>query len=440
MTDTMYDLYASIKKELRNERYGHHDLCRPIAAILANILYDKRPTRKKIKRARKLLLLTPRYSAAADLRGNVFTWSVARDDHKRSAGDIQRVSTYQKQPFKFVRIPDITEDAYKTIDLAALWSAARLALRSKQRLVEKFYLFCAATYAIKHFKVLEKKELTKRISRLVSYNSSNIPECFLATACRTEGGIATFSLQHGFYYAHRESPPLSVINYENVTAQYLLAWSDFCREQISAFHELHSIARDFEMLTAGYLKFGTARPRPPVKQAARSQPHIICLLPGPKDEQGCVELLEVLCELPANYSITVRMHPFMRESKRLLNVLPSQATLDESPYLADTLSTQYFTAAVGFNTTSLFETLLVHIPCAVFLASSNSFRTPQIPEFRTAEELIKLLAKANSPAALGDYLLGSETFRYPELISAPDPSDYLNEAPKLNDRGGRDIR
>ncbi|MCQ2028297.1 hypothetical protein [Stutzerimonas zhaodongensis] len=436
----MYDLYADMKEELKDERYGRYELCRPVAAILANLLYDKRPIRKKIKRARKLLLLTPRYSAAADIRGNVFTWSVTRDDHKRSAEDIQRVSTYQGQGFEFVRIPDITEDAYKTIDLAALWSAARLAWRSKQRLVERFYLFCAVTYAIKHFKVLEKKDLTKRISRLVTYNSSNIPECFLAAACRAEGGIATFSLQHGFYYAHRESPPLSVINYENVTAQYLLVWSDFCREQISAFHELHSMARDFEMLTAGYLKFGTARPRPPVIQATRSQPHIICLLPGPKDEQGCVELLELLCELPTDYLITVRMHPFMRESKRLLNVLPSQATLDENPYLADTLSMQHFTAAVGFNTTSLFETLLVQVPCAVFLASSNSFRNPEIPEFRTVEELITLLARADSPAALGDYLLGSETFRYPELISAPDPSVYLQEPSNLSGCGGRGIR
>lgn len=423
----MYELYASIKKELKDERYGRYDLCRPVAAILANLLYDKRPPRKKIKRARKLLLLTPKYSAATDISGNVFTWSVERDDHKRSAEDIQRISTYQNQSFQFVRIPDITEDAHKQIDLAALWLAARVAWRSKQSLTNKFYVFCAATYAIKHFKIIEEKGLTKRINRLVTYNSSNIPECFLAAACRAESGIETFSLQHGFYYAHSERPPLSVINYENVTAHYLLVWSEFCREQIAAFHDLHGLSKDFEMLTAGYLKYGTARPMPPAEQQASRPPHILCLLPGPKDEQGCVELLELLCNLPAGYAITVRMHPFMRDSKRLLDVLPAQATLDEGPYLADTLSSQHFTAAVGFNTTSLFETLIVQVPCAVFLASTNSFRNPDIPEFRTVEELVAILGQPHSPAALGDYLLGSETFRYPELIAAPDPSVYLRK-------------
>jgi len=417
----MYDVYARIKKRLQGERHGIYDLSKPIAAIMAGILYDKRPNRKKLKRARKLLLSTPKYSMAPELVGNVSTWSVERDDHRRSAEDIQRISEYQGQGFRFVRIRDLSEDSYKKVDISALWSAARIAWRSHETLINRAFIFCAATYAIKHFKVIDKKGLTQKITRLIAYNSSSVPECFLTTACRAHG-IATFSLQHGFYYDHGQKPPLAVINYENVTAQYLLVWSEFCREQISVFHRRQRIDIDFEMLTAGYLKYGTARPTPAMPAEANARPHILCLLPGPKDEQGCVELLELLSKLPEDYRITVRMHPFMRESRRLLDVLPRQATLDEGTYLADTLSAQRFTAAVGFNTTSLFETLIVQVPCAIFLASTNSFRTPEIPEFQTVDELIVLLANPTSPAALGDYLLGSETFRYPELISAPVPA------------------
>ncbi|MBA1273554.1 hypothetical protein [Stutzerimonas azotifigens] len=435
----MYDVYARIKKRLQGERYGIYELSKPIAAILANILYDKRTNRKKLKRARKLLLSTPRYTMAADLVGNVFTWTVERDDHRRSAEDIQRISEYQEQRFHFVRIPNLSEDTYKKLDISALWFAARIAWRSRETPINRFFVFCAASYAIKHFKAIDEKGLTKKITRLVAYNSSNAPECFLTTACRAHG-VATFSLQHGFYYDHGQKPPLAVINYENVTAQYLLIWSEFCREQISAFHHRQGIDMEFEMLTAGYLKHGTARPTPAVAAEASVRPHLLCLLPGPKDEQGCVELLELLSELPEDYRITVRMHPFMRESKRLLDVLPRQATLDEDSYLADTLSAQRFTAAVGFNTTSLFETLIVQVPCAIFLASTNSFRTPEIPEFQTAEELIDLLDNPTSSAALGDYLLGSETFRYPEIIGAPIPAAHLvGEGELLNECGERRI-
>ncbi len=435
----MYDVYARIKKRLQGERYGVYNLSKPIAAIMANILYDQRPNRKKLKRARKMLLSTPKYSMAPELVGNVCSWSVERDDHRRSAEDIQQISEYQGQGFRFVRICDLSQDSAKKLDVPALWSAARIAWRSRETLINRAFIFCAATYAIKHFKVIDEKGLTQKITRLVAYNSSNIPECFLTTACRAHG-IATFSLQHGFYYDHGQKPPLAVINYENVTAQYLLVWSEFCREQISAFHNRQGIEIDFEMLTAGYLKYGTARPAPAVATEASARQHILCLLPGPKDEQGCVELLELLSKLPEDYRITVRMHPFMRKSRRLLDVLPHQASLDEGHYLADTLGAQRFTAAVGFNTTSLFETLIVQVPCAIFLASTNSFRTPEIPEFQTVEELIDLLNNPTSPAELGDYLLGSETFRYPELIGSPLPATpQQNKGKPFTDRGWKCI-
>lgn len=52
---------------------------------------------------------------------------------------------------------------------------------------------------MRYFESVERRDLTSGIERLIAYNSSNVPECFLTTACK-RNGIQTFSLQHGLYY------------------------------------------------------------------------------------------------------------------------------------------------------------------------------------------------------------------------------------------------
>ncbi|OLU24545.1 hypothetical protein BVH03_20835 [Pseudomonas sp. PA15(2017)] len=396
--------------------YGGYNLCNPTAAVLAHLLFDKRSTRKKIRSAFKLIRLTPRYRHHDQLKGDAYIWHCDRDDQTRLALGIgNRLSEKQRRNISYM--PAIREDASKSLDWRAMYAAWRITRCCSLPLLLQFYVFSALCHTIKHFRAIDRLRIPQQLTSLVSFNSANIPECFLVTACRHHG-LPTYSLQHGLYHRYRGERPIDIINYENVTASTLLVWSEFCRAEIAAFH--HEIGRtpDYQMQVAGYID----PPEPQTASTASKQAdkQLLCVLPGKRYVGDSIELLHLLASLTPRYRLTVRLHPLLAKDAALMAALPSSASLDDSPTLAHALRAGHYDLAIGFNTTSLFEAMLFGVPCALFQAQSLNLVAEGIPSFSNADELVQLADAPIDTRQLAEYILGASCFRYAEIINAAE--------------------
>ena len=410
----MYSLYAKTKESLRLATYAGHNLCNPAAALLAHLLFDNRSTRKRIRSAIKLIRMTPRYSNHEQLKGHAYIWHCDRDDQSALA-----MSLGKQLERNISFMPAIKQDADKSLDWRAMYAAWKITRRCPLPWLQRFYVFSVLCHTIKHFKAIDTLQIPQQITSLVSYNSANIPECFLVAACRHHG-LPTYSLQHGLYHRYRGEQPIDIINYENVTADTLLVWSEFCRTEIEAFYRETGRSPDFDIQVAGYInppEPAHVSPRP-----AHAQKHLLCVLPGKRYVKDSIELLRLLAALQPRYPLTVRLHPLLASNAALLAALPASATLDDSPTLADTLRAGRYDLVVGFNTTSLFETMLFDVPCALYRAQSLNLNADGVPSFRTAAELAALIESPIDTRPIADYLLGASFFRYREIINAAETS------------------
>lgn len=409
--DLIFTTYSHIKQKLAGMKYKGYDLCKPSAAIIANYLYNPKPTRKKLRDTLKLLWIKPLHSNKKELTGNILAWHTTRSDHKNNAEHICRSLSHSTPPFKMVRIPKITKDYKRTCGINAIWEAWKIIKTAR---IEKKYLpyvLPALTYSIRYYDSAEEIKITKDIKTLVSYNSSNIPECFLTSACNRDG-IKTFSLQHGLYFDFLNTPPLAIINHENVTAKVLLTWSSFCKEQIEQFHQRHTRPIDFEIYIAGYLK---GKPKI-IKQQSLRHRMILCLLPH-ECVAASINLLKLLHNLHESHEVTVRIHPLSRSDKLLLSSIPPSFKLDSHELLEESINANQYRLAVGFNTTSLFDTLLFGIPCALFETPESTFRIKHLPNFSNEVQLRNILRTATPTPDIANHLLGSDTFLYQKLIN-----------------------
>ncbi|MDH1621080.1 hypothetical protein N5F07_07890 [Pseudomonas chengduensis] len=412
----MYSLYAQTKEKLRFATYRGYNLCNPTAAVLAHLLFDKRSPRKKIRSAIKLIRLTPRYSQHQQLKGDAYIWHCDRDDQTKLALNIgKRLSEQRRRTISYM--PAIKEDSVKALDWRAMYAAWRITRRCSLPLRLRLYVFSALCHTIKHFRAIDRLQITQQLTSLVSYNSANIPECFLVAACRQKG-LPTYSLQHGLYHRYRGEQPIDIINYENVTAGTLLVWSEFSRAEIVAFHRDIGRMPDYHIQVAGYIAPPESH-RTPLPSAQRGK-HILCVLPGKRYVADSIELLELLMKLASQCRLTVRLHPLLADDAALMAALPSNASLDDSPTLAQALAEERYDLAIGFNTTSLFEAMLFDVPCALYRANSLNLIADGVPVFSNAEELAQLADAPIDTRQLADYLLGASFFRYADIINAAE--------------------
>ncbi len=407
-----FDSYLVIKDKLNGLTYRGYDLCKPSAAILANYLYDNKNALRKWRKAFKLLWLEPRHGNRCELRGRVLAWNTCRADHKQNAERIADALDTPEHPLRLVQFLDITKDSKRTLKLGAPWHALRLTFNRKIGARYFLYTLAALTYSIRYFESVERKGLVRDIESLIAYNSSNMPECFITTACK-RNGVPTFSLQHGLYYDYLTPPPIAIINYENVTADALLVWSEFCRGQIERFFLRHDRPLDFAMPVAGYLK---PTPTPDPSQAAGNR--ILCLLPRSGVESS-MRLVKLLGGLPERYQVLLRPHPSLKKNKAFLQTVPATLEMDENPLLETTLAQNDFRLAVGFNTTSLFDTLLFNVPCALYETPQTSFDAPGLPHFTSDTQLLQLLEDVQPNRQIAAQVLGAGIFRYGEIINGP---------------------
>lgn len=409
-----FDIYSQLKKQLTGLSYRGVDLSRPAAAVLANLLYRKASAHRKKRSARKLFWREPKLTNQSEFKGKVVTWNNARADHKRNIEALHEYLDSSSDPVNLVHIADMAADYRLVFRPGILLRSFLMTLKAGIERQYFVYVWAALTYTMKYYDCLEKSGIPSRITKLISYNSSNVPECFLVAACNKRN-TPTFSVQHSLYQDYEGDPPLDVINYENVVAQNLLVWSEFCRDQILDFYRRTEREMHFGMPIAGYLNFSSIpREHPPLINESNK---ILCLLP--RDETASsVLLISLLRELDQRYEVLVRFHPVSQRDKILPSPIPANFTIDSEELLNKTLHSHKFFLAVGFNTTSLFDTLLFNIPCALFCAPDSTFHINELPNFSTRNELEALIPNLKPTPDVANYILGAHTMRYKETIGA----------------------
>tara|TARA_R110000765_G_scaffold331430_2_gene422192 strand:+ start:501 stop:1529 length:1029 start_codon:yes stop_codon:yes gene_type:complete len=328
-----YEIYSDIKEKLSGLTYKGIDLCGPASAILANIIFSKRSDRKKYRSAIKLLWREPKHTYRSEITGNIVTWNTTRIDHKKNAEQITKTISGREAKFKLIHIPNIQSDYKNRISLKIFFEAFKITRSIRVTKSHFLYVLAAITYTIRQYDSLTKYRIPEKIDILIAYNSSNIPECFLTTLCKSYK-IPTFSIQHALYQDYKKEVPLDVINYENVTAETLLVWSAFCRNQILDFYNRENRTPNFKMPVAGYLKktkLSTCR-----SAHNRNNSQILCLLP--RDEiDSSISLLEILKSFHPSQKFIIRFHPVSNIAKIVSDKLPDNFTIDTSDSLDTTL-------------------------------------------------------------------------------------------------------
>jgi len=409
-----FETYAKIKQKLSRSTYVGIDLCGPSAALIANFLYSNQSVKKTKRKALKLLWRIPNYTNIQCAAGNVITWNTPRADHKKNVADLLSKLNNDNGGFQLAHIPDINRDYKTTFSLRPIWQAWRITQQVKIDKKHQLYAVVALTYCIRSYERLLALKVTNKIEKIISYNSSNSPECFLVAVCKKHK-IPTFSLQHGLYHDYSTSPPLDVINYENVVADTLLVWSQFCRNEIIKFYARENRKPDFHMPIAGYLKT-----LPDLKEKklthSNTQPALLCLLPRNKILSS-IQLLNVALEAAEAYQIIVRFHPNSEREEILKHVNTNKLLIDDFSLLEETLSKNKIELAIGFNTTSLFDTLLFNTPCALFNAADSILSVPELPSFSTSSQLRHILLHQQPTPEIADKVLGAKTSRYCEIIN-----------------------
>jgi len=409
-----FDIYTTLKKKLSGLSYHNVDLCLPAAAIVANLLFRNTSERRKKRSARKLLWREPKLTNANALSGQVISWNLERADHKKNVHELHTHLSSADEKWTLVHIADITKDYRKAVRPKHLWRALLMTFSIQAERQHFIFVWAALVYTMKYLDALERKGIPSSITKLVSYNSSNIPECFLVAACNSHA-VPTFSVQHSLYQDYYATPPLDVINYENVVAKSLLVWSEFCRGQIIAFYERNGRTPNFEMPVTGYLNFSPRRGS--LKQPNAEPKTILCLLP--RDEiDSSILLMKILLDMDEQHQILVRFHPVASRDKILPAPLPANFAIDQEPLLSTTLSKRDISVAVGFNTTSLFDALLFDIPCALFSAPDGTYHINNFPCFETREELERFIKTPRLTRDIADYVLGAHISRYSEILNS----------------------
>ncbi|MEH6492219.1 hypothetical protein [Halopseudomonas sp.] len=408
-----FKTYSDIKKKLSGLTYKGVDICGPASAILANIIFSKKSDRKKYRGAIKLLWRKPKHTYKNELTGHILTWNNPRIDHKKNAEQITKRISSPKAKFRLVHIPDIQADYKNGTSLKILFEALKITRSTQVEKKHFLYVLAAVTYTIRQYETLIKHKIPEQIKTLIAYNSSNIPECFLTTLCRSYK-IPTFSIQHALYQSYKNEVPLDVINYENVTAETLLVWSTFCKNQILEFYDRENRTPNFKMPIAGYLK--KIKPLAYPSTTNTNHSHILCLLP--RDEtSSSISLLEILKTADTSQRFIIRLHPISDKEKIIPGTLPGNFIIDTSDSIDTTLESNKISLAVGFNSTSIFDVLLYDIPCAIYDAPDCTLKPPGIPTFKTLQELRIILSEKHSGLAAADYILGATISKYTEIVA-----------------------
>lgn len=350
--DPKFENYKTLKNDY-NIVYRGYTLNSFLAAIL--IRYSHNNTFSKPYRSLYNLFIRPKTKTFIQgLESDyLFTTPSHRKDHKELvnliASKFENSNTVPLLSLPFVRFsfPKHLLNTFKEVFLK----------KSETPFLFKFNIFSKVVYAKT---LIDHLEETKNIKTkcFIAFNSSYLDDALL-TQYFQKKGIPTYSLQHGVYTSYGDKTAVDIINYENITADFLLCWG---KGTINTL--IKEGLKKEKLLLAGNPKYQLPEKFQDPKWGSSK---VIVFLARSVFQKGNKELLLLLQQDNSGNIYEVKLHPSLSyndyksfECKNIsIKKTPSET-------IQELFSKNKYSYAISYNSTVYYEALNYGIPCFRF--------------------------------------------------------------------------
>lgn len=220
----------------------------------------------------------------------------------------------------------------------------------KTTLINKLFLAAIYTNYSHIIDELEKYCRDIRLSnkKYIPFLSSAYSEALLTLFLKSKN-VITFQIIHGAICDYKKIVPIDVINWDNITADYILCWSVF---QKHFFQEKTSLS-DNHILIAGNPKY------PYKKICVHGKMSKFVILGGTSAyDNDFIELLSVVEEVAKENDIVFQLKP--HPNSEILNhprwkQLSQIKVVDKTTTIKELFENGNFDCAITFNTTTYYE-------------------------------------------------------------------------------------
>lgn len=376
-TNCEYERYLKIKAVCEGKYFNSVPVDMLSAFFIADIVYNfsGRSLLGKIKFLIKSLFV-PKVKPPSAQAYSLFGWSIDRENYHRLSDAYQR-----ELGGKFDSICFSGRGGWKFfISSAALLTSLKIALSAKElgvfdRVILAFSIFQSSNF----LEYISRLDFSG-CRRYLSFNSSYSYESVFTLSMRSKG-VVTYGMQHGIYYKFKGYIPFEMIGMYFSTAEKFLGWGDFSVNQIGGF------LRPFTEPVV----FGNPIYRGKKVQSCfdKRSNEVLVFLPRVTYAKELRKLIELLSlDVFSNYSIIIRPHPSL-DTAELATICASKSNfkISTNKNLEEDFSCSVL-AAIGFNTTTLFESIFFGVPIAQFICGNDEFINVGFFEFNKPDELL----------------------------------------------------
>lgn len=213
-------------------------------------------------------------------------------------------------------------------------------------------LFLAAIYTNYSHVVDELEKYCRSIplsdKKYIPFLSSAYSEALLTLFLKGKH-VKTFQLIHGAICDYKKTIPIDVINWDNITADYILCWSDFQKR----FFQEKTLLPDSHILIAGNPKY------PYKKICVQGNMSKFVILGGTKAyDNDFIELLSIVEEVAQENGIVFQLKP--HPNSEILNhpkwkQFSRIKVVDKTTTVKELFESGDFDCAITFNTTTYYE-------------------------------------------------------------------------------------
>lgn len=262
-------------------------------------------------------------------------------------------------------------------------------------LIQKLIIFRSLNFYDYGFSVLKKAAPRHALF----FNSSFQYESIICIICRNLN-VKTVSMQHALYNFSDSVKVFDHINYSNIQAEHFLSWGKFTTNQFKDISKTNFI--DFG--NPKYKKLDVIQ-----NNNNRYLDNILVLLPREIYIDEIIVLLRLLISQEFNkFNFFIKLHPSCKpEQLRQRINLAANFTILEEKNLQRVFESQKYSRSIGFNTSSLIESILFNIEPVIFKCGKDEFQIKEFKSFSNKKDLLNCLSlKIIDISFLKNYFFG----------------------------------
>ncbi len=221
---------------------------------------------------------------------------------------------------------------------------------------DKCMVFLQTMYMCNTLADLEKQKFDGLEKYLCMYNANHIENLF--TQYFRLKGVKTYSLSEGLYMVYDRNVPVDAINYENISTENLIVWSQWVKDSFVEYG-----VNPKQIAVGGYPHH---LPYVKIKQSNHLKKCVV-LLSRQLLHESNMQLLDMLSSFTNEIHFEIKLHPSLdfiayksyAQNHNMIVISPS-VTIEEC------LSNDVYDFAIAGQTTVYYEVMTKGIPCLRF--------------------------------------------------------------------------